>query len=180
MKLIINTSLAEACSISNHCQWQGRSPLEVLSHACGIKDREPLRFTIEDFFDLKTYHTLEDVLKRRPESHKKGAQNRIYLSLLSQLLNWDETKVSAALENTRGLKRLYFSKDKKSISQPHMIHISSWYACTQLPAELKRDILYELLCKLDFTDIYARRISVLVMYKSPRIAGLHFELDDAL
>lgn len=160
------------------CEHAGRSPLDILLKACGATEREPYIFDLSDFVDARDYASWEQVEKRKPVFRTaRGAQNRVYLALLSQLLKWDERRVSEALSKKKGRHRIYFSKDPQEIRKSgsnidvHPIPESDWFACTHLGGYQKHDILYKLLCTLGFSAPYSWLISWLPEDERPRIAG---------
>jgi SeqA protein C-terminal domain len=171
-------SLEQACAIVKFCERAGRAPLDVLLTACGAPEREPYIFDLSDFVDVRDYASWEHLEKRKPVFRTaRGAQNRVYLGLLSQLIKWDEPRVSEALSKKRGRHRIYFSKDPQEIRKSgnnidvHAIPGSDWFACTHLSGYQKHDILYKLLCSLGFSQSYSWLISWLPEDERPRIYG---------
>jgi hypothetical protein len=176
----MEVSLEEVCMIVKFCEGAGRSPLDVLLKACGKPDSEaePYIFDISRFVDIPNYTTWEQIEERIPVSRtRRGAQNDVYLGLLSQLLKWNESKVSAALSEKRGRHRIYFSKHDHEIRMSgrnidaHPIPGTDWFACTHMNARQKCDILYNLLLSLGFSKRYSWLIAFLPDNKRPQISG---------
>jgi hypothetical protein len=196
-KLILNASPEEAFAITSFCERKGRSPREILLDACGFQNSEPFIFDIEPFIQKRRFPSGRDIDEPNPVKKKKiiqrriwdelddqkavpplnrGDQNKVYLQLLSQLLNWNKEKVSAKLESKRGTRHQYFDKTA-DVLQPHRIPNSEWYAHTKLNAEMKERILYDLLLELNFSRAYGRLIAGLVNDKRPRIFELQFHAE---
>jgi hypothetical protein len=175
-QLVLDVSLEQASAIVQLCQREGRSPVELLLESTKMPRHEPYIFHIENFVELSEHKSWDEIQNKKVEHRtQKGAQNRVYLELLSQLLKWNEPKVSEALQKRRGRTRLYFSKNRKDLSQPKLIPSSDWVAGTKLSSYQKHQILYDLLIGLGFSRDYSWTISWLPNEKYPRVSGLSFK-----
>ena len=178
-------SFENACAIVNHCERVGMSPLQVLLIAAGAGPCEPYTFQLAEHVSSRDFKTWEDIEQRRPQFRTaKGHQNRVYLDILSQLLKWNEVRVSEVLLKTHGRSRVYFSKSRQEILESgnnveaKMIPGTQWFACTHLSSYQKQDILQRVLRAVGFSPEYSSAIGWLPHDKQPRIGKIEFVAAD--
>jgi hypothetical protein len=176
--------LATAKTIIHQCELEFLLPRQVLARCFGNDIAEPVIFRIpgQDRFLPPTDEELLQPEKRCAEGRGVRHQQRIYLSILAQLLKAKPKKFAEVAPRLHGRDRVYFGRSREEVettgssNKAESIPDSAWWASVDNDRERKRTILTKLMRAVGgFSEDYIHIISQAPYRKFPMLSEIRLE-----